>query len=304
MSYDYIANFSGEERWEVMKMVLASGKYEDVLSMLDDGYRVTGLLLECLYRLGQRGIIDQILESSYRFESNACDFLTMYTCSSSINALNKNLSERREAKRTREREEKLRKEETERQKQEAEKKHREDVFESLLQSGLTSKLMEAAHQDKSWKKVIEKYGVEAVYEAVKDTAIYLNDVRRVLPFGFLYEKGDFNTLWQEYQCHISELPDDKICDWVNSIVKYRGGIAALYALENKEIDRALVRLGFINFFFNDAEKGCRRLAKVKLLTKDDLKNLYQSNSHSVIRFIRHHGTFKQKAALFLGMFRK
>lgn len=78
------------------------------------------------------------------------------------------------------------------------------------------------------------------------------------------------------------------------------GIVALYALEDKEIDRALVRLGYKNFFFNDVQNGCRRLAKVKALTMEDLRNLYRSNPKAVKKFIWHYGSFKQKAALFFG----
>ena len=93
-------------------------------------------------------------------------------------------------------------------------------------------------------------------------------------------------------------------NWVNGILNYHGGAEALYELQDKYVDGELVRLGYKKFFFNDVQNGCRRLAKVKALTIDDLKNLYQNNPQAVKRFIRHHGTFKQKAALFLGMFRK
>lgn len=292
----YIQGFSDETRWEVVKLMLYKGQYDQIEQMVAEGYPLTDRLLESLYRLGQKDVIDKLLEVSVEIDSSTYDFLREILGIADLQELKNEILSRKKEELAYVREEK-------RQKQEAEKKHLEQAFEKELKSGLGLKLMELAHQNDCWQKVIEKFGAEAVYAAVQDKGQYLADVRRALPCEFLYERGDFSMLWFNCSFNVrASLKENS--NWVNGILNYHGGAEALYELQDKYVDGELVRLGYKKFFFNDVQNGCRRLAKVKALTIDDLKNLYQNNPQAVKRFIRHHGTFKQKAALFLGMFRK
>lgn len=292
----YIQGFSDETRWEVVKLMLYKGQYDQIEQMVAEGYPLTDRLLESLYRLGQKDVIDKLLEVSVEIDSSTYDFLREILGIADLQELKNEILTRKKEELAYVREEK-------RQKQEAEKKHLEQAFEKELKSGLGLKLMELAHQNDCWQKVIEKFGAEAVYAAVQDKEQYLADVRRALPCEFLYERGDFSMLWFNCSFNVrASLKENS--NWINGILNYHGGAEALYELQDKYVDGELVRLGYKKFFFNDVQNGCRRLAKVKALTIDDLKNLYQNNPQAVKRFIRHHGTFKQKAALFLGMFRK
>ena len=292
----YIQGFSDETRWEVVKLMLYKGQYDQIEQMVAEGYPLTDRLLESLYRLGQKDVIDKLLEVSVEIDSSTYDFLREILGIADLQELKNEILSRKKEELAYVREEKS-------QKQEAEKKHLEQAFEKELKSGLGLKLMELAHQNDCWQKVIEKFGAEAVYAAVQDKKQYLADVRRALPCEFLYERGDFSMLWFNCSFNVrASLKENS--NWVNGILNYHGGAEALYELQDKYVDGELVRLGYKKFFFNDVQNGCRRLAKVKALTIDDLKNLYQNNPQAVKRFIRHHGTFKQKAALFLGMFRK
>ncbi len=292
----YIQGFSDETRWEVVKLMLYKGQYDQIEQMVAEGYPLTDRLLESLYRLGQKDVIDKLLEVSVEIDSSTYDFLREILGIADLQELKNEILSRKKEELAYVREEK-------RQKQEAEEKHLEQAFEKELKSGLGLKLMELAHQNDCWQKVIEKFGAEAVYAAVQDKEQYLADVRRALPCEFLYERGDFSMLWFNCSFNVrASLKENS--NWVNGILNYHGGAEALYELQDKYVDGELVRLGYKKFFFNDVQNGCRRLAKVKALTIDDLKNLYQNNPQAVKRFIRHHGTFKQKAALFLGMFRK
>ena len=292
----YIQGFSDETRWEVVKLMLYKGQYDQIEQMVAEGYPLTDRLLESLYRLGQKDVIDKLLEVSVEIDSSTYDFLREILGIADLQELKNEILTRKKEELAYVREEK-------RQKQEAEKKHLEQAFEKELKSGLGLKLMELAHQNDCWQKVIEKFGAEAVYAAVQDKEQYLADVRRALPCEFLYERGDFSMLWFNCSFNVrASLKENS--NWINGILNYHGGAEALYELQDKYVDGELVRLGYKKFFFNDVQNGCRRLAKVKALTIDDLKNLYQNKPQAVKRFIRHHGTFKQKAALFLGMFRK
>ena len=292
----YIQGFSDETRWEVVKLMLYKGQYDQIEQMVAEGYPLTDRLLESLYRLGQKDVIDKLLEVSVEIDSSTYDFLREILGIADLQELKNEILTRKKEELAYVREEK-------RQKQEAEKKHLEQAFEKELKSGLGLKLMELAHQNDCWQKVIEKFGAEAVYAAVQDKEQYLADVRRALPCEFLYERGDFSMLWFNCSFNVrASLKENS--NWINGILNYHGGAEALYELQDKYVDGELVRLGYKKFFFNDVQNGCRRLAKVKALTIQSYKNLNQTNPPAVKRFIRHKGPLKQKAALFLGMFRK
>lgn len=288
----YIQGFSDETRWEVVKLMLYKGQYDQIEQMVAEGYPLTDRLLESLYRLGQKDVIDKLLEVSVEIDSSTYDFLREILGIADLQELKNEILTRKKEELAYVREEK-------RQKQEAEKKHLEQAFEKELKSGLGLKLMELAHQNDCWQKVIEKFGAEAVYVAVQDKEQYLADVRRALPCEFLYERGDFSMLWFNCSFNVrASLKENS--NWVNGILNYHGGAEALYELQDKYVDGELVRLGYKKFFFNDVQNGCRRLARVKALTMEDLRNLYRSNPKAVKKFIWHYGSFKQKAALFFG----
>ena len=291
MGYDYVDNFSDEERWEVMKLVLASGKYEQILSLLDDGYRVTGPLLECLYRLGQKGIIDQILERSYRFASNTYGFLMMYTASASVEELNANIRAREKKRKTREYEEKQKK-------REAENERLEKEWRSVVALGLVSETFEYVQVHNCWGRLFKEFGTDAVVEAVGDDKRYIDGLKRALPSEFWYKKGDFSRLSADY--HLVEGYEVESEAFLDMVLRIAGGAEALYGLKEKTADRELVKRGYKHLFVQDGVVGCRRLARVKALTMEDLRNLYRSNPKAVKKFIRYYGSFKQKAALFFG----
>lgn len=289
MVKNYIESFSDETRWEIVKLMLCKEQYDQIVQMVEEGYPLTDRLLESLYRLGQKDVIKKLLQVAVKAEPSA--YNTLFDISDP-KTLKNEIQSRQKAREDYERSQMQ-------QKWEDEKKRKQEAFESLLQSGLTPELMAAAHQNDCWQKVIEKFGAGTVYAAVQNKEVYLADVRRALPYEFLYERGDFSMLWFDCSFNVGATLT-RNSEWINGILKYHGGAEALYALQDNRADGELVRLGYIKFFYNDTQNGCRRLAKVKALTMEDLRNLYRSNPRAVKRFIRHHGSFKQKAALFFG----
>ena len=64
--------------WEVFKVMLLKGRYDQIVQMVQDGYPIIGTLLESLYYLKQKEVLDRVLEEAYVVDNSARAFLLAY----------------------------------------------------------------------------------------------------------------------------------------------------------------------------------------------------------------------------------
>ena len=61
MVKDYLTDISAEKQWDIILQVTRFGDYTQVIKLVKDGYKVTVELMELLYRLGAKNVIESIL---------------------------------------------------------------------------------------------------------------------------------------------------------------------------------------------------------------------------------------------------
>jgi len=73
---NFVAKMDDSSQERVLRKVCSSKQYAKVLAMAEDGYEITGDILELLYRLGHKDIVKKLFYQTYRyFDESAEDFL-------------------------------------------------------------------------------------------------------------------------------------------------------------------------------------------------------------------------------------
>lgn len=285
-----IKSFSQEQMWEVFKVMLLKGRYDQIVQMVQDGYPIIGTLLESLYYLKQKEVLDRVLEEAYVVDNSARAFLLAYYGEDAYGRYLALLAKRENKKEERDRA-KIR------LKQEEEEKRQDQEWQKELSLGLRPELLECTLSNQRWGSLVQNFGAEAVYEAIGDNPHYA-PIKRALPKDFLYAKGDFSQLEADYVWDARK--HGSVMVWVDHILQFTGGAEALFALNHSNVDQALVDRGYKHLFVQDGAAAYKRLECIKALTDEDLLSLYRQNRESGRQWIKQSGSLKLKTALFFG----
>lgn len=290
MEKNYVENFSTAEKWEVMKLMLIKGQYGQIIKMVQDGYPLTGVLLESLSRLRQKQIFNKVLENAYIMEDSAKGFLRAYFGDAEYTKFIQQLIQRQN-----ERKKKIQ-EMIDLEVEEA-KKHQEQEWQSKVSLGLVPEVFEYVQKKGLWSRLLKQFGEEAVYQAVLDNKRYVYDLRHHLSNKFLYAKGDFSRLQEDYDWVRRDEENRK--DLIDEVLRFPGGAMALFRLVSVDVDRELVCHGY-KYLFLKTNEGYSRLKRIGALKDKDLVLLYQRDRETGKYYIKKCGSLKLKAALLLG----
>jgi len=167
---NFINQMSCQSQQEILKKVCSSERYSEVLAMAEDGYIITGDILELLYRLGHEDIVKKLFcQMPGSMSESARNFFINFYGKTAYESM-----------------------------KEIRRQQIIEQFDKLVnEQGLSPEVFKAARETGNYERLITRFGADAVCEAVKGNKFYYNDVEDLIPVECWCRHGVFIRLLRE-----------------------------------------------------------------------------------------------------------